>query len=356
VTADVDRAVLVWPLVASLVATFGTTGFVLLSARERVFDLQAVAAALVTPWRLLAAVIFLLSPLVLLNVTADMAGVSWTSAVGFVPQVLAGTHAGRVFEWFLPMALVLLLSAGLPVPQSVRTMALFVLSGALLLLQALLSHAIDKGNIAVAVYFVHEVAVGLWIGALLTLWTVARRGNPPDIWVERAARRLSKVAFWSVIALVITGTYTTYSGLGFDVYRLLFSVYGRTLMVKVAVFAGVLTVGAYNRYWLVPKVTEPAARDALLRNVGIESLILILAVVGLASLLANTPPAHGMGGHAGHPMMAMIAARLNQAPAEQIATRPWQLTPSEPPSGLRRLLAALLNWGKAQCSSCVLQK
>jgi len=123
VTADVDRAVLVWPLVASLVVTFGTTGFVLLSARERVCDLQAVAASLVTPWRLLAAVIFLVSPLVLLNVTADMAGVSWTTAVGFVPEVLAGTHAGRVFEWFLPIALVLLLSAGLPVPQSVRTMA-----------------------------------------------------------------------------------------------------------------------------------------------------------------------------------------------------------------------------------------
>ena len=150
--------------------------------------------------------------------------------------------------------------------------------------------------------------MGLWIGALFTLWTVARRGNPPDIWVERAARRVSKVAFWSVIALVITGTYTTYNGLGFDMYRLLFSVYGRTLIAKVVIFAGVLAVGAYNRYWLVPKITEPTARDALLRNVQIESLILMLAVVGLASLLANTPPAHGMDGHAGHPMMAMIAA------------------------------------------------
>jgi hypothetical protein len=33
-----------------------------------------------------------------------MAGGSWTRAVCLVPQVLAETHADRVFEWFLPIA------------------------------------------------------------------------------------------------------------------------------------------------------------------------------------------------------------------------------------------------------------
>jgi copper resistance protein D len=308
VTADVARALLVWPLVVSFVTIFGTASFVLFSAKERVFDLRAAAASLLTLWRLLAALIFLMSPLVLLNVTADMAGVSWTSAVGFVPQVLTETHAGRVFEWFLPITLVLLLSACIPLPQSIRTTMLSLLAAVLLLLQALLSHAIDKGTLAVAVYFLHEVAVGLWIGALLALWMVARRGSPPDLWVEHAALRVSKLAFWSVIALVATGMYTAYNGLGFDLYHLLFSAYGRTLIAKVIVFAGVLAIGAYNRYWLVPNVGDPAARDTLLRNVQIESIILLFAVVGLASLLANTPPAHGMSDHVGHAMMAMVTA------------------------------------------------
>jgi hypothetical protein len=96
-TADVGRALLGWPLVVSLVTTFETAGFVLLSARERVFDLRAAAASLRTLWRFLTAVTFLVSPLVLLKVTADMADVSWTSAVGLVPQVLVETHAGRIF-------------------------------------------------------------------------------------------------------------------------------------------------------------------------------------------------------------------------------------------------------------------
>lgn len=306
-TADVERALLVWPLVVSLVTIFGTASFVLLSG-ERISDFRAVAPSLLTLWRALAAVIFLLSPLVLLNITADMAGVSWTSAVGFAPQVLAETHAGRVFEWFLPVALVLLLGAWIPLPQLIRTAMLWLLAAILLLLQALLSHAIDKGILAVSVYFVHEVAAGLWIGALLALWMVAQYGNPPDIWVEHAAGRVSKLAFWSVMALVVTGMYAAYNGLGFDLYHLLFSAYGRTLIAKVIVFAGILFIGAYNRYWLVPNVRDRRARDTLLRNVQIESFILLFAVVGLAALLANTPPAHGMGGHQGHPVMAMIAA------------------------------------------------
>ena len=159
-TAELDRALLGWPLIASLVTIFGTAGFILLLARERAFDLRAAAASLVTPWRLLAAVIFLVSPLVLLSVTADMASVSWSGAVPLVPEVLAETHAGHIFEWFLPLAFVLLLTSLIPLPQPVRTAMLFLLAGVLLLLQALLSHAIDKGTLAVGVNCLHEVTSG----------------------------------------------------------------------------------------------------------------------------------------------------------------------------------------------------
>jgi hypothetical protein len=137
---------------------------------------------------------------------------------------------------------------------------------------------------------------------------VARYGGPPDVWVEHAARCVSKLAFWSVIALVITGIYTAYNGLGFDLYHLLFSAYGRTLIAKVIVFIGIVAIGAYNRYWLVPNIGDPAAREILLRNVWLEFVILLSAVAGLATLLANTPPAHGMGGHGSHAMMAMVMA------------------------------------------------
>jgi putative copper export protein len=254
VTADISRALLTWPLIGSLLTIFGTAGFVLLSASEQVFDFRAAEASLLPLWRVLAAAVLPASVLVLLNVTADMAGVSWTSAITLVPEVLIETHAGHVFEWFLPITLAFVLSAYAPLLQSIRPYVLFLLTGVLLLLLALLSHAIDKGALAVAVYFLHEISVALWIGALLAFWQVTRYADPPEVWVEDAARRVSKVAFWSAIALVISGTYTAYTDLGLDVYRLLFSAYGRILVTKIVVFAGVLGIGAYNRYWLVPDI------------------------------------------------------------------------------------------------------
>ncbi len=305
-TADVDRTLLAWPLIASLIAVFGTSGFLVVSADER-FD-QPVAAALVRSWRVFALVVFPASILVLVNITADMASVSWASAAALVPQVLTETHAGHVFEWFLPIALVFLLSAWIPLPQFARILALFLLAGVLLFLTVLLSHAIDKGALAIAIYFLHDIAVGFWVGALLAFWIVMEYGNPSHVWISHAARRVSAVAFWSVIALVVTGLYTAYTSIGLDVYHLLFSAYGRTLLGKVIVVLGVLTIGAYNRYWLVAEVDDPATRVALVRNVGVESVILLLVVIGLATLLANTPPVHGMPGHAGHAMMAMVIA------------------------------------------------
>ncbi len=302
----VDRTLLAWPLVVTTVVIFGTAAFVLLSTGGGRYDLTVVVPPLLSVWRLFALVTCLVSPFVLLDVTAEMATVSWAGALPLVPEVLAETHAGRVWECFLPVALLLLLAGYLPIPQSIKVSMLFVLAGVLLFLQALLSHAIDKGRLAVTAYFLHEVAAGLWIGALLALWIVARRGNASGLWVQKAARRVSKLAFWSVLVLVISGIYAAYNGLGFDLYHLLFSAYGRTLIAKVVVFLMVLAIGGYNRYWLVPKVTASIARDRLLRNVGVESVILLFGVLGLAALLANTPPAHGPGHHAVHPMVMFI--------------------------------------------------
>jgi putative copper export protein len=85
---------------------------------------------------------------------------------------------------------------------------------------------------------------------------------------------------------------------------LLFSIYGRTLIIKVSIFAGVVVIGAYNRYRLVPAAASAVPRRLLLRNVTVESGLLI-GLLGLAALLANTPPPHGAGAHGQHAAMTM---------------------------------------------------
>jgi putative copper resistance protein D len=225
--------------------------------------------------------------------------VSWWQALSLLPTVITATQVGRVWACFLPATGLLLAGAFLPQWHSFSTIVLLALAILLLLFDALSSHATDKGLMAVAVYFVHEIAAGLWIGALLGLWMVARHGQASERWVEAAARRVAQLAAWCVLALVLTGAYSAYATLGLHLSPLLFSTYGHTLIAKGVVFGMVLALGAYNRYWLVPEVKTSMAREALLRNVGVESLLLLVGVLALASLLANTPPAHNHTEHSG---------------------------------------------------------
>ena len=90
--------------------------------------------------------------------------------------------------------------------------------------------------------------------------------------------------------MIGSGIYLAYEGLGHSLYHLLYSSYGRVLSLKVELFAVILVVGAYNRLYLIPKIDQPSSRRTLLRNVSAEALM-IIGVIGLAALLAATPPA-----------------------------------------------------------------
>jgi copper resistance protein D len=105
-----------------------------------------------------------------------------------------------------------------------------------------------------------------------------------------AARALSTVATWSVAILIVSGIYLAYEGLGGSLYHLRYSSYGRVLSFKIELFAVVLAMGAYNRFCLIPTIDQPSACGRLWRTVAAESLMMI-GVIGLAALLAATPPA-----------------------------------------------------------------
>ena len=287
------RAMLDWPLMIASAVIFGTTMFVIAARRLPGSSTAVMTGALLSLWRALSVIAVVAAPLLLLSMTAEMAGVSWWTAIPLTREVMAQTHSGEVCRCCVPGAGFLLMAAFMPLRSTMRLATLSILSGVILLCQALLSHAVDKGGFAVAVFFVHEAAAGLWIGALAGFWIVARRVRPTPEWITRGARLVSTMAAWSVAAIVLSGAYAAWQELGLSLDRLLFSSYGRMLIIKVVVFSGVLCVGAYNRERLLPDLSDRDASRMLLRNVGLESLILAVVVMGLASLLANTPPAKG---------------------------------------------------------------
>ena len=286
-------AALEWPLMVAAAAIFGTAAFALILRRIDEARAREVAAAMIPAWRAMAAVAALAAPLVIVEMTAEMAATGWRDALGMVPQVLVDTHAGRQWAGISAASLILLAITILPVGESVRPHLVLLAAAFILIRQAAAGHAIDHGRAAVAIYFIHEAAAGLWIGALAGFRVAMRTEAGDGKFGMRAARAVSSIAASSVAAIVLTGAVSAWIQIGLNIDRLLFSTYGRTLMVKVVAFGAAISIGAYNRERLVPAAADRGGRAALVRMVGAESVLLMGVVMALATLLANTPPASG---------------------------------------------------------------
>ncbi len=287
----IPQPILAWPLVGSQVLIFGTAAFALVAAPRDVASGEVSSRGMARLWRILAVIILVMSPLRLLSVAAGMADSTFREVMPVMPQIMRETFAGRVWTWRLVAALLLAIVAWIPVPGRLATTLIFAVSAALLGLQSVTSHAVDKGAFAIAVHFAHQVAAGLWIGALVSLLRGATYGHAGAEWLRAATPRVSKIAGWSVAALVVTGAIRAWDALGLHYDLLVNSIYGRTLLWKVGTAATVILIGGYNRYRLVGSIGESSARASLIRNVAVECALLAV-VIGWSVVLANTPPPH----------------------------------------------------------------
>ncbi|MEU5624093.1 MULTISPECIES: copper resistance CopC/CopD family protein [Streptomyces] len=125
-----------------------------------------------------------------------------------------------------------------------------------------------QATLAMPVDVVHLIAVATWLGGLTALLVALYRG-PADTPVPAlAVSRFSRVAFGSVIALVVTGTYQSWRQLGswtaFTDTR-----YGQLLLVKIGLVAVLLGVAYFSRRWTaqLAEATPAAAGVASARRV-----------------------------------------------------------------------------------------
>lgn len=177
-----------------------------------------------------------------------------------------------------------------------RQRARWVTAGAALLTVvpfALTGHAAtgDPRWLVAGSTLVHTATAGIWIGGLVGLAVVlrSRRGTRDAVGAARLVGRFSTVAGASIAMLVPTGTILGIMEIG-SAQGLVSSAYGRALLVKVALVAGVVALGAYNRWRLVPAIirTTSGAWARLGRIVRWE-LAGLLAVIIATGLLSRLP-------------------------------------------------------------------
>ena len=247
-----------------------------------------------------------------------MGGGGWAESVRVVPLVLSRTHFGVIWLGRVVALAAVVVAAGRDGYRA-RIVAL-ALAGAVALSTALSGHAADWGDLTPSVLldWSHVLAASLWIGGLVALaivvfraGVVARHGV-----VARIGARFSRLAAWSLAAVIVTGAYNAWVQLP-DVAALWNTPYGRILLAKVILVVALVALGAVNRYALLPRLTRTRARGVLARIVRLAGLTFIgpvrgspstlialvvgeaalgAAVLGLTAALGESTPAR----HAGH--------------------------------------------------------
>jgi putative copper export protein/mono/diheme cytochrome c family protein len=248
----------------------------------------------------------------LLFVARSMSGkpVSVVLTQGIVGTVLTDTQFGHA--WVLRFGFMVLLIpfiVALGRRRALDAMATS-LGAALLAATAWQGHAgaeqSFQGIVHVCADAIHLVVAGLWLGALLPLALLLaaahresdRRGA---IVAQAATVAFSSLGLSCVAALLITGTISTWFLVG-SVPALIGTLYGELLLLKIALFAVMVTVAAINRLRLLPRlaatdhgrkaIESRIAVGQLERNALIEALIGLGVIAIVAVLGTQTPAAH----------------------------------------------------------------
>ncbi|MEU7083041.1 copper resistance CopC/CopD family protein [Streptomyces achromogenes] len=181
-------------------------------------------------------------------------------------------------------------------------------------------------GLAMPVDVVHLLAVAAWLGGLTALLTALYRA-PAEQPVEAAAvRRFSRLAFGSVLALVLTGVYQSWRQLGswsaFTETR-----YGQLLLAKIALVAVLVGIAGLSRRWTGRLTDRSADAAGRARTDRVPA--------------ATTTRGGGAGGDAGDPGDARRAAQLARQRAAVDAARQKRLRDAdENRFGLRRSVLA----------------
>ncbi|WP_217236014.1 copper resistance protein CopC [Streptomyces sp. AC555_RSS877] len=154
----------------------------------------------------------------------------------------------------------------------------------------------------------HVLAMAVWLGGLTALLTSLYRSQaavPASV-----VTSFSRLAFWSVTVLVVTGVYQSWRGLGSG-NALTDTTYGRLLVVKLAAVLALLAAASVSRRWTArltqveaavpervpepvggpPAPREPAAvpvSPSTTHHLGLRRSVLAEGAVGVAVLVITT--------------------------------------------------------------------
>ena len=321
-----------WAVLIAALAVVGGLSFDLLVLRPALLDRRASPAVrrvgetaatrgLMVVWLGMALLAAASSAQLLLQ-TGSTFETSWWGAVGEPGWSIATeTEWGRLWLWRI--GLILASAAVLAAvyarrrrgpagdaerdafPRLVRAVSLAAAVGVLVTL-SLTSHGAATAGIetaAVVSDLLHLSASAFWVGALfhlalgLPLLTRGLPGREKRAALSRMIPRFSVVAALSVGTLIVTGVFAAWAQV--TAWAALGTPYGTALIVKVALVAALLALGAANLVWVRPRLSRGDAAAVWLKRLVAVEAVLALAVLAAVSVLISLEPARQVASREG---------------------------------------------------------
>jgi putative copper resistance protein D len=221
--------------------------------------------------------------------------------------LLAGhTSFGTLWTWRMLLALLMVVLMNIGVAHVAGTVMISLLAAVLLLSLAGTGHTQVEEGWAGIVHVLadgaHLLAAGAWLGGLLPLANlVAHYCRKPDDAspLDNVLVRFSGMGYLAVATLVGTGLINSWLLVG-SVSGLLKTGYGQFLVVKLALFLGMVGLAVANRFWLIPaleKASTAACHSGAigylrkLRNHIVGEQLLGFMVLFVVSILGTMQPA-----------------------------------------------------------------
>lgn len=176
----------------------------------------------------------------------------------------------------------------------------------------------------IGIQWLHFLSISVWLGGLAALLVVSSR--LPTDQATTAARRFSSVAGFAILSVAATGILRAIDNVGaWD--ALVSTGYGRLVIVKAALLLALASLGAINRYRVIPRM--PGAAGTLRRVAGAELALgaIVLLTTGLLTGLAPARQAAEAVAAArpvvvtGHDFATSVRVRLEIAPGFPGANR-----------------------------------
>ena len=229
-------------------------------------------------------------------VAAAMSGsTQFRETLALVPVVLSSTRQGVL--WYANCVAAAALLAMQFLAESRRAPPVWTKVGALCLLaatKAASSHASETGDFSLAEIsqFLHILSTAVWAGAIIVsgLLVVPRLNllaGAPALWSY--GRRLSQTVTYALMMLAGTGLYAAWSDTHGELSVVWTTVWGRTLLVKVALAGLAALLGSVVRFRCLGRAADQERATAMANLLRGEALVMVM-VLCLSGVLANANP------------------------------------------------------------------